>query len=292
MGRLVMAVIAALVLVGACAQTSPPPSPARPSITPGAPLPVGHSVRAVRVEDVERTYRVYRPEHIVDPAPLVLVFHGLGGDAVEIERATGWADTAEDAGAVVVFPQGVGRSFNAGGCCGDAQGRAVDDVAAALAMIDDVSAAASIDDERVYSTGFSNGGHMSYRLACETDRFAAIAPVAGSRLVACDDPEPTSLLHIHGLEDLRVPVDGETRDGVVVPPAEDVVTDWRQALGCGPVTETVGADEDVHRSSTTCPDGRAADLITLETLGHSWPRAADGLDATATAWEFFSRHAR
>lgn len=295
-GRAGLLIAVLVMLLGACATPTAPPAPtAAPtaaSITPGAPLSAGHSVRAVTVDGAERTFRVYRPERLAEPAPLVLVFHGFGGEAAQMVSATGWPDVADEGGAVVVFPEGVGRSFNGGGCCGEADGNAVDDVAAALAMIDDVSAAASIDADRVYSTGFSNGGYMSYRLACETDRFAAIAPVAGSRLVPCESPEPTSLLHIHGLADQRVPAQGETRDGVVIPPVEDVVSDWRQALDCGPATESTGADGELRRTSTTCPDGRAVDLVTLESFAHSWPQATDGLDATTAAWDFFSQHRR
>lgn len=283
-----LAAVATLVLVGACG------SPAAPGPTPeaGGALAAGRSVRAVTVDGTRRTYRVFRPERLADAAPLVLVFHGYGGDAEEIERGTGWADQAESAGAVVVFPEGVDRSFNAGGCCGEADSKGVDDVAAALAMIDDVAKAVPIDADRVYSTGFSNGGFMSYRLACETDRFAAIAPVAGSRLVACDSPRPTSLLHIHGLADRRVPAAGETRDGVVVPPADQVVAAWRRALACGPATESTAPGAQVRRTSARCPDGRAVDLVTLASLGHTWPRSSDGLDATSHIWEFFAAHRR
>lgn len=247
-------------------------------------------MRAVPAGGGDRTYRAYRPPKLTTPAPLVLVFHGYGGDSAEMERATGWVEQADRSGFVVVFPEGTERSFNGGGCCGVAAMREVDDVAATLAIIDDVAAAASIDPDRVYSTGFSNGGYLSYRLACETDRFAAIAPVAGARTVPCDDPAPTSLLHIHGLADERVPFGGGRRDGVDVPPTEDTIAGWRAALRCAP--ERVEHDGGLRRSHSNCSNGRAVELRTLASLGHSWPRDADGLDATGEIADFFRRYRR
>lgn len=298
--HLTLLALLATILLGACTSPAPPTgAPQQPETgtaatsEPPEPLEPGSTSRSVSVDGIDRTYRAYRPESLADPAPLILGYHGRGGDAAEMEASTGWDEQAERTGSIVVFPNGLGRSFNAGGCCGQAEGDDIDDVAAALAMIDDVSAAAPVDPDRVYATGFSNGGHMAYRLACETDRFAAIAPVSGARLGSCDDPHQTSLLHIHGLEDSSVPPDGESRPGgVVVPPLEETVSDWRRALNCSTPTESTSDDGDVRRSDAGCADGRAVDLITLETFGHAWPRSGDGLDATEEIARFFAEHHR
>ncbi len=94
-------------------------------------------------------------------------------------------------GIAVAYPDGIGGSWNAGGCCGQAEADDLDDVGFILALVDELVASYSIDPDRVYLTGFSNGGLLAYRLACESDRFAAIAPV-GATLVggvrrACAD---------------------------------------------------------------------------------------------------------
>jgi polyhydroxybutyrate depolymerase len=79
-----------------------------------------------------------------------------------------------------LYPDGVDASFNAGMCCGTAM-TGVDDVAAALAMADDVADLVPLDDSRLYVTGFSNVAAMTYRIACETNRFAAFGPSQGIR---------------------------------------------------------------------------------------------------------------
>ena len=77
-------------------------------------LPEGSSVRTLTVDGVERSYRAYRPAGIDRPVPLVLVFHGLGGGADAMEQALGWNEAADRDGFVVVYPDGVDHSFNAG----------------------------------------------------------------------------------------------------------------------------------------------------------------------------------
>lgn len=264
-------------------------------ISPTAPassaIEVGRSVREIAVEGETRRYLAYRPDLLESPASLILVFHGHGGSPHGTERATGWNAWADDLGAVVVYPEGIRVSFNAGGCCGIAHEMQVDDVAAALAIIDDVASHIAIDADRVYSTGFSNGASMSYRLACETDRFAAIGPVGGVQFVPCNPLSTTSVMHIHGLADTTMPAAGETRaDGTVVRPLDDVIADWRRVLGCEPATES--KVDGVRRSTASCVDGRSVDLITLDTFGHEWPTAADGVDATAELARFFAEHRR
>ncbi|NYE00051.1 polyhydroxybutyrate depolymerase [Kineosphaera limosa] len=258
-------------------------------------MAVGSASHEVVAGGLTRSYRVYRPQQVADPAPLVFVFHGHGGSAAGIERHTGWNEWADRQGALIVYPEGVQAGFNAGNCCGVAQAQQVDDVAATLATIDAVGAAVPVDPARIYSTGFSNGASMSYRLGCETDRFAAIGPVAGIQYVPCESPSNTSVLHLHGLADATVPPAGQTRfDGTVVRPLEEVVAQWRSGLRCAPATVTlVDTDEgDLRTIAASCPGGRDVTLITLERLGHTWPLAADGLDATARVSQFFEEHRR
>ncbi|MDO5628989.1 MAG: PHB depolymerase family esterase [Mobilicoccus sp.] len=275
---------AALVLAGCAGPVSDDAG------APGAPADVTEGTQVVTVDGTERTYRLHLPDDLDEPAPLVLLFHGLGGDAVGIEQYSEWPAVAAEHGVVLASPDGIGRSFDGGGCCGSAASEGVDDVGTALAVIDDVAERVSIDPDRVYATGFSNGGHMSYRLACETDRFAAVAPVMGARLVDCPNPD-AALLHVHGMGDRSVPVAGEERPGgVVVPPAEDVVAQWRDAWACEAPTRD--SDDGVHRTSASCGDRGRVDLVLLDRAGHIWPRATDGFDTTRLTWDFFAEHRR
>lgn len=283
-----VALVGLLGAVAACAGAadttrSEPPAPSS--------IETGSGVHEVAAGGLIRSYRVYRPAQVHNPAPLVFVFHGHGGSAVGIEAATGWNAWADSHGAVIIYPEGIEGGFNAGDCCGAAHDQGVDDVGATLATIDDVAADVPIDPYRIYSTGFSNGAGMSYRLACETDRFAAIGPVAGVQFVPCNSPAATSVLHIHGLADTTVPPGGEIRrDGTVVRPLAEVIAAWREALRCAPAVESEARG--LRRSTAKCPGGRSVNLITLETLPHTWPTADDGLDATAEVSRFFAEHRR
>src|SRR5207302_2556094 len=107
-------------------------------------------------------------------------------------------------GMVVVYPQGVGNSWNAGTCCGRAMDEHVDDVRYLRDLVREIESELCIDRARIYATGMSNGAIMSYRLACEaSDIFAAIAPVDGAGgLPACAPKRPGPALALDGPRDL------------------------------------------------------------------------------------------
>lgn len=257
-------------------------------------VPVGSAEHTLRVGDLDRTYRTYRPAALPDRAvPLVVVLHGGAGSGRQAERAYGWNAEADRGGFVVAYPDGVRRTWNAGpGCCGAAARDRVDDVGFLRLLVEAVSAAARIDPARVFVTGMSNGAMMAYRLACETTVFAAIGPVAGIAIGECADPAPMSVIHLHGTADESVPYGGGPGkrdnggtgrlpvhiDGPAVP---DLVADWRAAAGCPPPDEHVeGA---VTTSVARCPGGRTVELISIEGGGHEWPGGA-----TARIWRFFA----
>lgn len=270
--------------------TAPTDEPPTPTTVPAesGPLATGSSARAVDVGGTVRSFRAYRPADLPDPAPLVVVLHGWTGSAAGAEETFGWDAVADREGFVVVYPDGVDQSFNAGECCGTAPGAGVDDVAATLAMVDDVAGRVPVDEDRVYAAGFSNGGAMTYRLACETDRFAAFGPVGGGLVTACADREPTSVLHVHGTDDRVVPVTGGGLMGH--PPVAQVLQGWAAEQGCAPaVTQDAGR---VHRWTASCPEGREIGLVTVDKLEHLWSAHDSVLSTTETLWDFFSRHHR
>ena len=119
--------------------------------------------------------------------PLVVVLHGGGGNAENIEEVTGFSEKADEEGFIVVYPDGSGRldryllTWNAGFCCGYALENNIDDVGFIRALIEYLQEKYAINRNMIYVTGISNGGMMSYRLGAElSDIVAAIAPVAGS----------------------------------------------------------------------------------------------------------------
>ncbi|MGV9713962.1 extracellular catalytic domain type 1 short-chain-length polyhydroxyalkanoate depolymerase [Gordonia sp. NPDC003424] len=289
------------VLVAACAALAAPGSA---SSAPSA----GHTTERVGT----RTFEMYRPAGLSGPVPLVVVLHGGYGDGRQAERSYHWDAQADRGRFVAVFPNGVGRSWNAGTCCGPAQQRRVDDVTFIRRVVASVAARMPIDPSRIYVTGMSNGAMMAYRMACETRLFAAAAPVAGTIMVPCAGAAPISLLAIHGTADDRVPygggpgkafnLNGTARvDGPSIP-ADNAL--FRRINHCGPPKVTRSGD--VTTSIASCPQARSVDLISIAGAGHQWPGAqrnpvltALGLlapsvsvDATSTIWTFFAAHPR
>jgi polyhydroxybutyrate depolymerase len=158
------------------------------------------------------------------PVPALFCLHGLAQNPVMFCLDTGvaWPTKADQEGFVVIMPNGYMNSWNAGTCCGGAVSAGLDDVALMRAIFAEVGTHVNIDFRRVYATGLSNGGYMSYRLACEaSDLFVAIAPAAGAigtaaigatpllgmttDLTACAPSHKVSVLDIHGTSDPLIP---------------------------------------------------------------------------------------
>lgn len=95
------------------------------------------------------------------------------------------------------------------GCCGRPGAAGVDDVAFLEAVVRRVSDMVPVDEHWLSATAMSNGGLMVYRLACESDLFAAIGPTAATLVGECLDPAPVSVIAIHGTADEQVRYDGD-----------------------------------------------------------------------------------
>src|SRR5260370_26596224 len=96
------------------------------------------------------------------------------------------------------MPFGYQNSWNGGACCGNAQSMGLDDVALIRAIFDAVGSHVNIDRGRVFTTGFSNGGYLSYRLACDAaDLFVAPAPGSRGAPTPRNATRPGSILAIH-----------------------------------------------------------------------------------------------
>ncbi|HYD06092.1 MAG TPA: PHB depolymerase family esterase, partial [Reyranella sp.] len=269
------------------------------------------SIHTITVDQTERSYVLYVPPSVKQPAALVIVMHGAGGSAQSAIAQTGFDAEADKRGFIVAYPEGTARpngrfhTWNAGACCGVAVERGMDDVGFIRAMVADIAAHRPIDSRRIYATGLSNGGMMAYRLACEaSDLVAAIAPVSAVIVVApCEPRFPVSVLHIHGTADQFVPIEGgvgaKSTTGYPYPPVERSVAFWAAWDDCGkdPIVSTP-APSVTLRSYPLCTLGIAVDYYVIDGGGHAWPggkRMAKFLDepsqaiaATPLIWQFFA----
>jgi len=161
--------------------------------TPGAQsIPVGQSTQTIDVGGVSRTFHLYRPAGLSDGAALVVMLHGGFGTGAQAERSYHWDSEADGGHFLVAYPDGLMRAWNAGTCCGEPKRTNTDDLGFITAMVGAIEQEMPIDRARIYATGMSNGAMMALRLGCQTDTFAAIAPVAGTLLTDCSAARPTS----------------------------------------------------------------------------------------------------
>jgi polyhydroxybutyrate depolymerase len=272
-----------------------------------------------------RAFHLHVPDRLdpTQPAALVLSFHGAGSNGRDNESLERWHPLSDQEGFLVVEPDGTSPSalatdvWNAGACCGVASDTQIDDVGFVGQLIDTISATLSVDPKRVFSTGFSNGGALSHRLACEmSGRIAAIAPVAGLMLdvdldaggvqkFTCAPTRPVPVFEIHGsLDEIALYNGGKSTCLIGTPTMRsvgDTIADWAQRNGCMTTQHTDPAPND--RVLCRSYDGCAAQttLCTVKDMGHAWPGAApvnlaclgpwsDALMGTQAIWDFFRAH--
>ncbi|PKP46466.1 MAG: hypothetical protein CVT94_14655 [Bacteroidetes bacterium HGW-Bacteroidetes-11] len=258
-------------------------------------------------DGLNRTYAVYLPASYQqnEASPLIMALHGLTQNGQSIMTFSGFNNIADTAGFVVVYPNGVSNSWNVG----FSGGSTADDVGFLLALIDTLHFRYNIDYQRVYSTGFSNGGFMSYRLACEaTDRIAAIAPVAGTMTDAsyglCQPSAKIPVLHIHGTSDFVVSYNGGNGNKSV----DQVLALWNEFNNC-PSTAVVENLPDLVAEGSTiqrhtwspCDDGSEVMLLKIVNGGHTWPGSVGvtgigitnrDIVASSEIWNFVKQFSR
>ena len=282
------------------ADLEPWPSPGcgTSSLEPGEHLDL-----TLEHDGIERTYNLYLPaEHDgLDPIPLVFNFHGFTSDPAQQAFFSQLSLVADNAGFAVVYPAGIENSWNAGICCGDAMEQAVDDIGFARSLAAALGETLCIDERRIFSTGMSNGGYMSYRIACEvSDVFAAIAPVAGVLGIppeSCNPERPVPVMHFHGTSDGLVLYEGGGTTGA--PGVRETVTGWAERNGCeGEPMVTFEVDPVTCETWSDCAEDSEVVLCTAEGVGHCWPgqefcpfgMSTTAIHASEAMAEFFAQH--
>jgi polyhydroxybutyrate depolymerase len=285
-------------------------------------LTPGDHTRSLVVAGRERSYLVHVPRSYdpAKPVAVVLAFHGGGSNAWQMVHFCGLNEKADEAGFLVVYPNGTGRTeqlltWNAGNCCGYAQQQKIDDVEFVRKLLDDLAGVANVDADRVYATGMSNGGMMSYLVAAElSDRIAAIAPVGGPMgTTECRPKRPVSVLHFHGLDDKFAPFKGgrgeRSLSQTEFHSVEHSIGCWIKANECTSeqtvIEEPVKVEDGTKVTRKAWSGGKAgAEVVLVEIAGagHTWPgrqppllflgKSTKNISANEAMWEFFKKHPR
>ncbi|MBU1671663.1 MAG: prolyl oligopeptidase family serine peptidase [Actinobacteria bacterium] len=277
-------------------------------------------VDSIRSGGRERTYVLHVPPGYDEGAgnSLVLAFHGHGGQGENQERLSGMEAVSDANGFLIAYPDGIDRGWNDGRGINEG----IDDVGFARDLVEKLSAEYGVDPKRVYATGISNGGFMSFRLACDApDVFAAVAPVAALMSVPLVESNrsttPVSLLLMNGTGDPLVPWEGGQIGGALGDRGEGISTQasieyWVALDGCATTPQAARLPDMDPGDGTTVtqyvyPGGRdSTEVVLCEVTGggHTWPggyqymresiigRTSRDLEASEYIWEFFRDHPR
>lgn len=260
-------------------------------------------------DGIVRTYKLYVPSiyNGNTAVPLLFNFHGYTSTSNEQMFYGDFRNIADTANFLVVHPQGTLDNTNTTHFNVGWGGSSVDDVGFTEALIDSLSAAYFIDQNRIYAVGMSNGGFMSFRLACElSSKIAAVGSVTGSMtpstLGNCNASHPMPIIQIHGTTDPTVPYNGSAGWTASV---TNVLNHWATFNNCSLVPTVVNVP------NTNALDGSTVETYTYEngdncsevvhfkvTNGqHTWPGSIFNfagtnfdINASVEIWNFLSKY--
>ncbi len=271
---------------------------------------------------IYRTYRLYVPAiyNATNPVPLVFNLHAYSYKNTDEETYADFRPIADTANFIIALPQGdsvhQAWEYNLGFDNFNTVADAGKDLTFISNLIDSISAHYSIDLNRVYATGYSNGGFMSYDLACFLNsRIAAIASVAGTMLVshdsACNPAHPTPVMEIHGAADSCVTYNGLaaqclTLQTIICQPIDSLVSHWVIRNNCTstpafsnvPNTNLLDLCTAEHYVYSGGTNGSSVELYKINGGAHTWPGSGFiwgsgtcmDFKATVEIWRFFKQY--
>ncbi len=263
-----------------------------PTCTPVDITLPGQYFLEINHDSLVRTYGLHVPAGYDGSigVPLVFDLHPLMTNGIIMNAMTGFGALSDSEGFIVVQPDGLGFSWNAGPkCCPPAYSAGHDDVGLIRAIRDDlITRGLNIDLSRVYADGMSNGGYLAHTIACEdSELLTAISGVVSSMAYpdvdVCQPTKPVPVLMISGGDDN-------------IADRQVTFNKWLALNSCvgSPATEEIG----VFTCTTydNCADGVETTHCVGVGVGHCWPGTdfippcSQDLDATQYTWNFFQRN--
>jgi len=287
---------------------APAPAPSSPSTAITSNLIAqakGTIAGKISYNDIDREFILYVPSSYDNSAkqPLVFNFHGYGSNADEQMNYGDLRSQADANGFILVHPDALddigGTSYwNMGGWAISVH----DDLKFIENLINLLMDKYSVNSERIYSTGMSNGGFFSFHLACNLNAsFAAVASVTGSMSYDtfndCNARKPTPVLQIHGSIDTVVPYNGIQS---IMKPVSDVMEYWKLNNGCDDfILSTPSITPGTTYWTETylfenCLNETQNIHLYVQGAGHIWPGSIyariNSPNSSQTIWDFFSKY--
>ena len=285
---------------------TPPPPPPTNTVPDCTPTTYTNTLYCTsKRQNLNREFYIYIPDGIDttnSQVPLLFSLHGYTSRAIWNLGYTGFQSIAETEKFIVIYPQGTilastGEThWNVGGWT---VGSTTDDVDYLSSLIDWAYSEYKIDRNRVYSTGMSNGGFMSYHLACNLSyKIAAVASVTGSMTPqtynSCSPTHPTAILQIHGTADGVVPYYGNSISRAI----PTVMDYWEEYNDCE--QEIINIIDDVNGdgdggylySYNQCLSDVNLRLYLMTNMGHEWPtnNGQNDIIAANEIWYFLKQY--
>ena len=257
----------------------------------------------INIDSIEREYYLHIPDNLPNNAPLVMVFHGYSGNALNTMKTTNFNQLADQNGFVVCYPQGlIDKEDNAFWQVSYTFHKdfEVDDIKFVGKLIENLQSEYKLSKTNVFMTGFSNGGDFCNLLSCETDGlFKATAPIISCFMEEfynnCQKANPIPTLMLNSTKDSITLWDGDMND----------------SQGYGPYLSTKAMInfrlkqiqyDKVIRDTINSPDSNEKTLVAIEKYsssksnnqvwmysyvngGHSYP---DYLNLEEEIWNFFN----
>lgn len=243
------------------------------------PLP-GTERIAITVDGATRHYLLRPPRHADGPRPLLLVFHGMGGQGAQVERLSRFSALADQSGFTVAYPEGE-----------DGTWRVLRDprteITFTRAVVADIAARTPVDRRRVFAAGIANGAMMSAALGCfAPDLVAGVGLVAGGYVSPCRNKPHGPAILFNGTADATMPIGGNR----TLMPVAAYAAAWGSGAGCEARAEPLPPRPGARGERFAC-GGAEAVAWTIPGGTHSWPGGPGGAatpDATQEIWRFFA----
>ena len=265
--------------------------------------PHANQMDTIMHDKILRTFKLHVPASYSPntKTALVIALHGYTSSATDIENGIGLNEKADKEGFIVVYPNGLRypwtasnpQAWNAGGPYeGWTQG--TDDVGFIDQMIELICKYYTIDRNKIYVTGHSNGSFMTYRLGYElSNKIAAIATHSGQMVyMPAEAPgNKIHILHLHAADDGIVPYSGGLSGQILYSSVDNVLSHWAAWYSCGLQPDTTFKNSDYMIKEWGCSGNTEIKLYLLNRGGHSWFNTSNsGVQANDIIWDFFKAH--